>query len=175
VSEAFAPDRGDEMFDQRGLADARLAADEHDLAAPFAAALEVGVEMRELTLATDELCARDRRRGRVGGEAISTAANSFEEPRRGGIVAKRRPHLADADPHHAGADAQPRPHRREQLIAGDQPAGVLNQVAQNGERLVAQRHVPLAAMQMPGDAVEPELAEAERVRVASDSGRGHQC
>src|SRR5262245_26365059 len=54
-----------------------------------------------------------------------------------------------------------RPDRPHQLIAGDQAAGVLDEVAQHGEGLGPQRHLLLAIPESLIEQIEPKRPEAD--------------
>jgi hypothetical protein len=97
--------------------------------------------------------------GGPGKKAIALAPDGLEKPRRQRLVAERIAHLADADPHDPAADGHARPHGMEQLVARDEPAGMLGQVAQERERLRAQGPFVVAVPQPPADPIEAEVTE----------------
>src|ERR1700722_637459 len=68
-------------------------------------------------------------------ELVSPLRECFDEPRIFGTVAERAPNIEDVGLQHLRLDESIRPQSVEKFILGNQPAGVLYQITQDGERL----------------------------------------
>ena len=99
---------------------------------------------------------RWRRRAAADGrhQAIAALADGLDVLRLGGIVSERAPQRRDAPRHRVVGDVWGRPHRRHQLVAGDDPA------RRRGE---AQQHLHDARLHGDLDAVAvPEPVQGRR-------------
>jgi hypothetical protein len=146
--EAIGGEAAQERLDDRGLADPRLAGDEHDLAGATHRPLQPRTETTELVLAPDQ--------GRVGryrrlvswrdssssNEAVPAAVNRPDELWGLGRVAERFADLAHTHGESGIADRHLGPDRFEELLLGDQAARPLGQVPKDGEGLGTQANLP---------------------------------
>jgi hypothetical protein len=164
---------------QRRLADARLAGHERHLPVAVEGPLEQGFEPYQLGLAPDRRgrkCRGDRPARRPvlgrpvapagrGDEPVAAAVDGLDEPRHPGPVPERFADLPDADVQRGVGHQGVAPDRVEEFPLGDQPAGPLGQVAQDGEGLRGQRDGPRAgpraAPQPLVGRVQAECAEAD--------------
>src|SRR5439155_21039753 len=110
---------------------------------------EMPMEAGEIVVAPDEGAGRDRDLRRPAEEPVALTSDRLEEPRCRRILAERGAHLSDADAHDARADGDVRPYGAKELGAGHEPAGMLGQVAEQGERLSPQRSLDVPAPQPP--------------------------
>jgi len=146
--------------DERGLADARLAGDQHDL--PFAGAGcgERLVELRQFALAADHDALlpveMERQAVKVAGgmdcrrlrdEAVAAAVQRLDVARTPGVVPQRPAQFLDTRHERCVADSRPRPERVEQLVLGDHAAAVLGEKAEQGECLRRQPQLAFALRQ----------------------------
>ena len=138
---------GNEMLDQRRLADTRLAGNPHDPAFARAREIPIGAKSRKGFRAPDERArlggaaswndCRDRWRSdyRAGGrdEAVASPRYRFNEARLAGVVVERRPQLADRGSQHRVRDVLVAPYLIEQRVGGKQGPGLPHERAQHAE------------------------------------------
>ena len=141
------PETGDEVLDQRGLADARFAGDPDHRALPAAGLLPRLLQPGDGVGAADErrrwLRARRRRRGGDGrcrwrggrhrDEAVAAPRHGLDEARLARVVAERRAQVADGGLEHRFGDELVAPHRVEQRVLRQQRARLARQRAQQAE------------------------------------------
>ena len=145
---------------RRGLADARLAGDEHDLPAAPPRRVEPHLQAIERGLAADEgrraswpsggrgpapghgaatRCRRPLGRSRghldLGDESIAQTVDGGDVPGRSGRIAEGLSDLADAHLQHGVADDRCWPHRLQQRLLRDELAGALGEALQHREGL----------------------------------------
>jgi hypothetical protein len=134
---------GEERFHQSRLPDPRFPGDEGDLASAAARLREHFMKARQLGVPSDEgsrSFGRNRSRGsraQTGGtdEAESTPMDGLDVPRRAGLVGQRSPQVADAARERGLAHDDVAPDHCEELVLRDEPIGMLDEMAEDGERL----------------------------------------
>ena len=82
-----------------------------------------------------------------------------DEGRRVGPIAERLADLEDVLLHHLGGDVGPRPEGLEDLLLGDEPIGVLDEVAEEAKRLGRHRDALAVAPEALVDGIETERVE----------------
>ena len=165
-------------FDQPALADARLAADENELALAGRGALVRVHQQRAFDRAADERIGgreRGRRAGCVrigrhlvagdfGDEPVADAVRGGDETRLARVVAECASQVAQARRDRALADHYAGPDFGEHLVLGDDLARPAGEHPQQGERLARQLDHATGREQRPVRARQAELAEAELAR-----------
>jgi hypothetical protein len=171
-SDAAAVERPHEGVDERRLADARLAGDEHDAPGPRLRLREPALELLQLRLAADEARRREldvsRGLGEAGAavavasdrrdEAVPAPRDRLDEARGGRVVPEERPQLADVAAQQALAHVRVRPHGLRQLRARHEPRRVRREVRQHRERLPAKRQ----ALRAPPELLVGEVQSKRR-------------
>ena len=151
-------------LEHRALADAGLATEKNHLAHPGGSLEERGPQAREFGLAADRRAQLSRRLDRrlrgvreivriaaalhLGDESITAARDGFDELWRFRIVTQRRTHFAQVETQYAFANEGRGPDGFAQFLVGDEPARMLDHVAEKREGLGAQRD-HLGAAQKP--------------------------
>ena len=170
---------GERLGQEGTLPDARLAADQAQLAGPSSGAVE-GVD-QELDLACSahepRRCRGTRSVDQLGGgliqrpgnEPVPTTVQRLDEPRVARLVSKRPPDLLDAAGERRVRDRDVVPHGREQLVLGHDASRLACQQRKHGEGSRCQPHLAVAAREAL-HGVQPVGAETDH-RVATISLR----
>jgi hypothetical protein len=108
--------------------------------------------------------------GRPGYEAVAPPGHGFDESRVAGIVAERRPELADYCLQDRFAHELVTPDFVEQRILGEQRARLPDERAEHGERRGRERDRCVVAHQGCIRLVQPEPVEAHAHRVGGTRG-----
>ncbi len=178
----------DEMLDDAGLADTRLARQPEYRALAAARLLPGALQAVDGIPAPDE-----RRRGRLGkprqafgigtrfgrprsgrrDEPIALAGDGLDEARLARVVAERHAKLADGGLEHRLADELVTPDRVEQRLFRHQGAGLPGQGAQDAERRRGERYRLPAAHQPGVGFVEFEFVEEQAREIRDGRRSGH--
>jgi hypothetical protein len=162
---------GEERLHQGGLADPRLAGDEHDLSPAVGRRREDLVQSRELAIAADQRhgrgAARDAGSARRSRARPTDRADESKPPpmdrldvaRRARGIIEGLAQIADAARERGFADDGVAPGHGEKLVLRDQVLGMLDQMAEHRERLRGELEAILAAPRPSG--------------VRLDADRGH--
>ena len=158
---------GQKCVEHRGLADAGFTGEEHELTLAGARACEPVLELPEHTVAANQCLARISRRwdlgltGTGGDEAVAPTRHGLDEGRRRRIVTERATNLQDDHLENTVGDVGLSPPRSQQLLLGDQLPAVLDQPAQDTERLRGKGHHLATAQQLLGSEIQTKLTETQ--------------